>query len=91
MQQWINRARAHFVTMASKLFNHPETHQRLPRSVVENVQPDKTADKLAVIRLLEFTVYGLSTHSCNPQHMIFYSQPSRASSAIGRFTIVFRY
>jgi hypothetical protein len=57
--------------MASKLFNHPETHQRLPRSVVENVQPDKTADKLAVIRLLEFTVYGLSTHSCNPQHMIF--------------------
>ena len=39
--------------------------------MVEDVQPDKTADKLAVIRLLKFSVYGFSTHSCNPQRMIF--------------------
>src|SRR6266403_5571465 len=56
MQQWINRAWAHLVTMPSKLFNHPEAHQRLLRCVVENVQPDKTAYKLEVSRLLRFAV-----------------------------------
>jgi hypothetical protein len=38
---------------------------------VENVQPDKTADKLAVIRLLSFFVKGFPTLSCNPQLTIF--------------------
>jgi hypothetical protein len=56
--------------MASKLFNHPKAHQRLLSCVVENVQPDKTADKLAVIRLLGFSVQSFPTHSCNPQFMI---------------------
>jgi hypothetical protein len=54
MQQWIYRARADFVAMASKLFNHPEADQRLLRCVVENVQPDKNVDKLAMVRLLRF-------------------------------------
>ena len=67
MQQRINRARAHLVAMASKLFNHPETYQRLLRSMVKNVQPDKTADKLAVIRLIGFFMQGIPTHPCNPQ------------------------
>src|SRR5258708_29574390 len=70
MQQWVNRARADFIAMASKLFNHPEAHQRLLRCVVENMQPDKTADKLTVIRLLKLSVEGFSMHSCNPQLML---------------------
>jgi hypothetical protein len=68
--------------MATKLFNHPETHQRLLSSMAEDVQPDKTADKLAVIRLLKFSVYGFSTHSCNPQRMIF--TDSRAALKLNR-------
>jgi hypothetical protein len=77
--------------MASKLFNHPKAHQRLSRCVVENVQPDKTADKLAVIRLLRFSVQGFSTHSCNPQLDDLHSETTHASSRISYCTIVLRY
>ena len=77
VQKWINRARTHFVAVAPKLFNHPEAHQRLLCGVMENVQADKTADKLTVIRLFKFSVEGLSTHSCNPQRTILTTTETR--------------
>jgi len=78
--------------MAPKLLDHPEAHQRLLRGVVENVQPDKTANKLAVIRLLaSFSEWGFSVHSGNPQFMILtYNQEAlQVQSAL--LNIVLRY
>src|SRR5277367_5991059 len=81
--------------MASQLFNHPEAHQWLLRCVVENVQPDKTADKLAVIRLLKFSAQGFSRHSCNPQLTIFTQNRAthqvESAIALSRFVIDKRY
>jgi hypothetical protein len=71
MQKGIDGTRTHLIAVPSQLFNHPEADQRLLGCVVENVQPDKTADKLAVIGLLAaFSGWGFSTHSRNPQLVI---------------------
>jgi hypothetical protein len=63
--------------------------------VVENVQPDKTADKLAVIRLFRFSAQGFSTHSCNPQLDDLHSDRAghqvESSVALSPFVIDKRY
>jgi hypothetical protein len=70
VEQGIDCARAHFVPMAAKLFNHPEAHQRFLGGMMKNVQPDESANKLSVIRFLGFYVDNFSAHSCNVQEDI---------------------
>jgi hypothetical protein len=66
--------------MASQLFNHPEAH-RLLRCVVENVQPDKTADKLAVIRL-SVVVPDFASTQTKPKGGSTYDERARRKSFI---------
>jgi len=37
MEQGIDCARAHFVSMPAKLFNHPEAHQRFLGGMMKNM------------------------------------------------------